>query len=168
VARPPETSLFGFKVIGALKVMSGLLFLVVGTGIFRLVNRDVDDTLEHIATIIKLDPENHFIHSAISRAAGIKPSQLRAIGVGTFFYAILHLIEGTGLLMQRDWAGYLTVIATASLIPVEVYEIAKKVSAVRIAVLIFNILILIYIIVKLRQERRALAAHRDDSGALAR
>lgn len=168
MARPQGTNLFGFKVIGALKVMSGLLFLVVGTGIFRLVNRDVGDTLEHIASVIKLDPENHVIHTAINRVAGIDRAHLRAIGVGTFFYAILHLIEGIGLFMEREWAAYLTVIATGSLIPVEVYEIARKVSAVKIAVLIFNILILIYIIVKLRQERRALAAQQGDSGAIPR
>ena len=42
---------------------------------------------------------------------------------------MLEGLEGIGLLMRRLWAEYLTVIATAILLPLEVYEIVQKPGA---------------------------------------
>ena len=46
-----------------------------------------------------LDPQNHVIHSVISALTGVDRKHLRAIEAGTFFYALLHLIEGIGLIL---------------------------------------------------------------------
>ncbi len=65
------------------------------------------------------------------------------------------MIEGIGLILEYDWAGYLVVVATGSLIPFEIYEIVQKHSAVRIGILIVNIAIVIYLIVELRKHHAA-------------
>src|SRR4051812_36457867 len=110
--------------------------------------------MEHFASRLHLDPENRFVHEAIYRAAGIDRAHLEAIGVGTCFYAVLEGLEGVGLLLRRRWAEYLTVVATGLLLPLEVYEIARKPNLLRIAVLVANLGILMYLIVRLVQERR--------------
>ena len=74
--------------------------------------------------------------------------------MGTFFYALLHTIEGIGLILERDWAGYLVIVATSSLIPFEIYEIARKFTSVRIALFLLNVGIVIYLIVALRRSAR--------------
>jgi uncharacterized membrane protein (DUF2068 family) len=71
---------------------------------------------------------------------------------------VLEGAEGIGLLLRRRWAEYLTVVATALLMPLEVYEIAQKPNALRVAVLVVNFAILIYVIVKLVQTHRSRAA----------
>ncbi len=152
--RDPESSPLGFRVIGAFKLASALLLVAAGFGLLRLLNADLGATLEQFVTRLHLDPENRLVHEAASRLSGISPSQLKALSAGTFFYAILHLIEGSGLLLRRHWAGYLTIIATGSLLPLEVYEITRKLSVVRVGVLAVNLGIVIYLIVKLLQERR--------------
>jgi len=149
----------GLRLIGAYKIAGGILLAAAGFGIFRLLDKDLGEVLEHWVYRLRLDPENRFIHAAIMRVSGIDRHHLKAIGAGTFFYAALHLVEGIGLVTLRRWAEYLTVIATGSLIPVEVYEIARKVSGVRIAVLVGNAAIVAYLIFKLRQERRTHAEH---------
>jgi uncharacterized membrane protein (DUF2068 family) len=95
----------------------------------------------------------------ISRLTGLDRSRLRAIQAGTFFYAILHLIEGVGLLRGKDWAGYLVIVATSSLIPFEVYEIGKKLSPLRVLFLVLNAGIVIYLILALRKEHADRARH---------
>ena len=45
-------------------------------------------------------------------------------------------------------------VATGSLIPFEIYEIARKLSPVRIALFVVNVAIVIYLIVTLRKDRR--------------
>jgi uncharacterized membrane protein (DUF2068 family) len=145
----------GFRIIGAFKLASGLLFLAVGIGLFRLFKKDLGQSLMHAISLLRLDPENHFIHTALSWVSGLDRKHLRAIEAGTFFYAILHLIEGTGLLLRRRWAGYLTVIITGSLIPLEGYELIKKVNSAKLAVLVVNVGIVVYLVWRLRQEKRA-------------
>jgi uncharacterized membrane protein (DUF2068 family) len=145
----------GFRLIGALKLATALLLGAAGFGIFRLLNTDLGEALEHFASRLHLDPENRFVHEAIYRTAGIDRAHLKAIGAGTFFYAALEGLEGVGLLLRRRWAEYLTVVATGLLLPLEVYEIARKPSPLRIAVFVANLGILVYLIVRLVQERRS-------------
>jgi uncharacterized membrane protein (DUF2068 family) len=64
----------------------------------------------------------------------------------------LHAIEGIGLIRGRDWAGYLVIGATSSLIPFEIYEIARKHSLLRISLLILNVGIVAYLVFTIRQE----------------
>lgn len=148
----------GFRIIGALKLATALLLGAAGFGIFRLLDKDLGDVLEHFASRLHLDPENRIVQEVVSRVSGIDRAQLKALGAGTFFYAMLELVEGVGLLLRRHWAEYLTVIATALLLPPEVYEIVRKVNALRIVVLLANLAILVYLIVKL-WERRMQADH---------
>ena len=63
-------------------------------------------------------------------------------------------IEGIGLILGYHWAGYLVVVATSSLIPFEIYEIARKFSPIRVALFVLNVAIVIYLIVTLRKDRR--------------
>jgi uncharacterized membrane protein (DUF2068 family) len=144
----------GFVIIGVSKLATALMLAAAGFGIFRLMNQDIGEVLQHFATRLHLDPENRVIQEAVSRVSGIDRSQLKALGVGTFFYAILESVEGIGLILKKHWAEYLTVVATALLLPPEIYEIIRKVSALRVAVLLVNVAILIYLIVKLWQGRK--------------
>jgi uncharacterized membrane protein (DUF2068 family) len=150
---------YGFRVIGTLKLLSGLIALVVGLGTSRFLRHDPGPKLERVVTHLGLDPQNRFIHDLISHVTGIDPTHLRALEVGTFFYALLHLIEGIGLILERDWAGYLVVIATSSLVPFELYEMKQKFTPVRFAFFVLNVGIVIYLIGVLRKERRERLRH---------
>jgi uncharacterized membrane protein (DUF2068 family) len=152
--RFPGSGYFGFKVIGALKLISGAVALAAGIGILHYLDRGQGQGLEPFVTHLGLDPQNHIIHTVISRLTGIDRVHLLTIEAGTFFYALLHLIEGIGLILEHDWAGYLVIVATSSLIPFEIYEIAKKLSLPRIALLVLNIAIVLYLIATLRAEHQ--------------
>jgi uncharacterized membrane protein (DUF2068 family) len=154
----PRQSAFGFRLIGASKLATALALGAAGFGIFRLLNKDLGEVIERFVLRLHLDPENRIIQETVAKIGGIDRSHLKAIGVGTFFYSALELVEGVGLIFLRPWAEYLTIVATALLLPPEIYEIAHKVSAIRVAVLVVNLAILVYLIVKIRQKRRSEAA----------
>ena len=105
---------YGFKVIGTLKLISGALAVAVGIGVVRFLDHDPGPRAERVVIHLGLDPHNHVIHSLISRLTGIDRAHLHALRVGTFCYALLHLVEGIGLILGRDWAGYLVIAATGS------------------------------------------------------
>jgi uncharacterized membrane protein (DUF2068 family) len=154
----------GFRVIGALKLTGGLLTFAAWLGMFRLFRDGVTDDLEWAIRHLRLDPDNRYFHKAIDWVSGLDRKHLRAIEAGTFFYAVLHIVEGAGLIFGRDWAGYLTIIATSALIPFEVYEIMRKVNPIKILVLGVNLGFVIYLAVKLRQEHRDRLAQRKAFG----
>jgi uncharacterized membrane protein (DUF2068 family) len=157
----------GFRIIGGFKILSSLALFGAGIGVFRLMRSDVAETLEDLAQTWRLDPNSRYIDSVISWASNIDRKQLKAIGFGTFFYALLHAVEGVGLVLERRWAGYLTVIATGSLIPFEIWEVYKKVSPIRLSVLSINVAILVYLIWKLIQEHRAYAREDEATASAA-
>ena len=144
----------GLKIIGVLKLISGATALLVGVGVFRFLGHDPGPHAERIITHLGLDPNNHIIHEAISRITGIDRAHLRALEIGTFFYAGLHTVEGIGLILGYHWAEYLVIVATGSLIPFEIYEIARKFTLVRVALFVVNVAIVIYLILTLRKDRR--------------
>jgi uncharacterized membrane protein (DUF2068 family) len=153
----------GFRIIGGFKILGSLALFAAGIGVFRLMRSDVAETLENLAETWRLDPNSRYIDSFISWAGNIDHKHLKAIGFGTFFYAALYAVEGLGLVFERRWAGYLTVIATGSLIPLEVWEVYKKTTPTRLSVLAINVAILVYLVWKLVQEHRAYA--REDAAS---
>lgn len=152
---PEPNEPLGFRIIGGFKLLGGLLCLSAGVGLFRLLKRDVGEGLENAVALMRLDPHSHYLHSAISWISGVPRGRLKAVGFGTFFYAALYLIEGTGLVLRRRWAGYLTVVATGSLIPLEAYEVVKKINTIKVIVLVLNVAIVVYLVWKLFEERKA-------------
>ncbi len=154
MTHPPRPRHAGLKVIGVLKLISGVTALAVGIGVFRFLGHDPGPQAERIITHLGLDPHNHLIHEAVSRITGIDRTHLRALEFGTFFYAALHTVEGLGLILGYHWAEYLVIVATGSLIPFEIYEIARKFTAIRIVLFVLNVAIVIYLIITLRKDRR--------------
>ena len=67
------------------------------------------------------------------------------------FYSALFLSEGIGLLLRKRWAEYFTVIVTGSLILLELYEIARRPTGVRVAVSLLNVSIVWYLARGLRR-----------------
>jgi uncharacterized membrane protein (DUF2068 family) len=66
----------------------------------------------------------------------------------------LLLTEGVGLWLKKRWAEYFTIIVTCSLIPLELYEIEKRVTFTRIAVLLVNMAIVWYLFAQLRKGHK--------------
>src|SRR5450631_2410991 len=87
----------GYRIIGAFKLASALMLGSAGFGIFRLINKDLGDLLEHFFIRHHPDPENQVVHSVMGRLSGIDRDHLKAIGAGTLFYALLESVEGVSL-----------------------------------------------------------------------
>ena len=138
--------------IALFKLIKGSLLLGVGIGALKLLHRDVAQTVAHWVDILRVDPDNRLIHKLLSRLLSVTPAQLRAASAGTFVYAGLLLTEGLGLLFRKRWAEYFTIVTTAGLIPIEVYELSRRVTAAKVAVLFVNVAIVAYLVRRVRKS----------------
>jgi uncharacterized membrane protein (DUF2068 family) len=72
--------------------------------------------------------------------------RLDLIGLVLAVYALVEGVEAVGLWMQKRWAEYLTLIVTASLLPLEIYELAKGFSPLKVIAFVVNVAIVLYLL----------------------
>lgn len=147
--------MFGVRLIGTARVLSGLVLLGLGTAFFSHLDFNLAEWIAHASALLHLAPGTRIVHEAVAAASGLHARHFRILGLVAYAYAILHLIEGIGLILERRWAGRLTVLATGALIPLEVYELVRRVNLVRIAVVVANTAMVGYLIMKLRRDKKA-------------
>jgi uncharacterized membrane protein (DUF2068 family) len=146
-------------VIGTFKILEGLLFVLLGLGVIRLLHRDIGDMLLRAAMALRLDTESRFVNFLLDEVQLLTPHKMRLISVGIFLKAGLDFVEGIGLALEKTWAEWLTIGLTASFLPWEIFEIAKHFTWVKVGITLLNVLVLIYLVwvqrLRLRAHRRA-------------
>ena len=132
--------------IAAFKLAQALLFAAVGVGALRMLHKDVGDELQRLVDHLRFNTEPRFINFLLENADIIDDRMLRRIGAAVFIYAGLDLVEGIGLYLEKAWAEYLTLAITASLLPWELFEVFRRVTAIRVGLLTVNTLVVIYLL----------------------
>lgn len=94
----------------------------------------------------------------------ISEHTLLLIALALTAYAAVELLEGVGLWLLKRWGEYFAVVATASFIPFEVYELAHRFTALKVVALVLNVAVVVYIIAakRLFGVRGGAAAHAEE------
>src|ERR1700716_1322619 len=143
------------RVIAVFKLLKAVLMIAVGVGALKLLHKVVASILDHWVAMLGLDTGNQYIDRALEKAANLSPNKIKGLGIVSFIYAGLFLTEGIGLWLVKRWAEWFTVIITSSLVPVEVYEIYRRPTPIKILVIIINIAVVGYLLYRIRSERPA-------------
>lgn len=150
--------------IGIFKLVQAALFILLGIGAIRLLHKDLMRVAEHFILAMRFNPEGRFVNLILERVAMIDLRRLRQISAVIFAIAGLDIVEGTGLVLEQAWAEFVTLILTASFLPLEVFEILRHDTWIRVALAVINLAVVVYLLyyVKLRiQERRLRRAGRN-------
>ena len=158
-SRPKQKGTLLLLAIALFKLVKGAALIAAGVAAQKLMHaNDVPTTIYHWLDLLRLDPENRAVRMVIRPLLEISPGELKVARFGTFAYAALLLTEGVGLCLRKKWAEYFTIIATSGLIPLELYELARGVTAAKIWVLVVNVVIVAYLVWFIRRNRHAEAA----------
>ena len=149
----------GLLAIGLFKLAKAIFFFCVGVGAIHLLHKDLEDEVMRLALRFKFDPESRIVSLLLAKVDLIDAHRLRQISVGTFGYSALALTEGVGLLLEKVWAEYLTLILTISFLPWELYELARKPDWFRLSLLLINLAVLWYLVWLLRRKKMLGAAN---------
>jgi uncharacterized membrane protein (DUF2068 family) len=153
----PHSGSVALGLIGGFKLTKGVLLLIVALGAHHLLHKDVAEVVGGWLAHLHVDPDNRHLDRALGMLLSVDDRKLRQISAGTFFYAALLTTEGVGLLLRQRWAEYFTIIVTGSFIPLELYELARRVTVTRLILLGVNIAIVWYLVVALRRHGRGMA-----------
>ena len=138
------------RLIALFKLVKALLLIAVGVGALSL--RHHDGALAGWVHALVFDPHGKLFHEAVEKISGLDTRQLAGIAVGSMVYAAVFLVEGVGLMLRRGWAEVLTTVITISFLPLEIYELLKHESWMKICVILINALIVVYLVRRLRRE----------------
>jgi len=144
----------GLMAIAALKFVNGIGLLAIGLGALHYLHGDIEKDFAHWMELLRADPHNRYLLWLVEKLSNVDDHRLRQLSVGTFFYSALFLVEGTGLALAKRWAEYLTIVTTASLMPLEMYEIYIHPTWPRVVVLVVNIVVVGYLVRELRRTKR--------------
>jgi uncharacterized membrane protein (DUF2068 family) len=144
----------GLMAIAALKFVNGFGLLAIGLGALHYLHGDIEKDVAHWMEWVRADPHNRYLLWLLEKLSNVDEHRLRQLSVGTFFYSALFLCEGTGLALAKRWAEYLTIVTTASLMPLEMYEIYVHPTWPRAVVLVVNFVVVAYLVQELRRTRR--------------
>jgi len=137
--------------IAAFKLLKGLALLAVGIAVHMLANKNLVAEAQHWVDLFRVDPHNHYLHLLLEKLTNVDAHKFHALSVGTFVYSALFLTEATGLFLRKRWAELLTVISTAGLIPLELYELFHKPTFTRGLLLLVNLAVVAYLIFEIRR-----------------
>jgi len=152
VARKSAESSTVLLLIGTFKILKALTLIAIGVGALKLLHKDLVATVMHWTDVLRVDPDNRFVHRALAGIFRITPKQLKELSVGTFLYAGLFATEGIGLLLRKRWAEYFTIVTTGALIPLEIYEMFRHFTMTKLLVTVVNLLIVWYLAERVRHR----------------
>ncbi|BFI95305.1 MAG: hypothetical protein RSP_08150 [Rhodanobacter sp.] len=150
----------GLRVIAIYEVVKTLCLVLVAVAAFHLDHEQNFQHLVHWLEHLPLTGSNALRWRLVGALQDFGPSRFVAVGMVALGYAVLFGIEGVGLLMGKYWAEWFTVIATGSLIPIELYEILRHFGWLKFAALVGNVAIVVYLVrvaLQTRAERKGAA-----------
>jgi uncharacterized membrane protein (DUF2068 family) len=143
----------GLLAIACFKLVKAVALYALGLGAFRLLDHHTVEHLTNWLLHFSLTTGQRFVDHLVDTLTTLTRRRTAAIGLGAIAYGSLFAVEGIGLWKGKRWAEYLTVIATSSLIPFEVYELARRITLVRVLALAINAAAVIYLVYRLRHPR---------------
>lgn len=145
-----DTALFA---IALFKWTKGLLLLALMFGAISLFHKDVQSHVESWINACRIDPENRYIAAGLAKLNLVHTRELKQLSFLSAFYAVIFLTEGTGLAFRQRWAEYLTIIATGLLVPVEIYELCRTPSMMKVLLLAGNVAIVAFLVYLVRSKK---------------
>jgi uncharacterized membrane protein (DUF2068 family) len=131
--------------IVAFKAFKSLALIALGVILLAARHADPAHVLTRVALAVHLPLTSSVFEDALRFASSLTVSNEEALAITAFGFAALMGTEGVGLSLRKPWARWFTVIATGSLVPIEVYEILRELDPVRVLILIANVAIVVYL-----------------------
>ncbi len=151
--------LFILRFLAVERLLRGLLVVVAAWAVWKFSNSQdsmrqlFDDNLSVFKPVtdhFHWDLEHSPVVDTIRKTFDYEHKTLVIVALALLLYALIEIVEAVGLWRGRRWAEYLTVVATAAFLPLEVYELTEHVSVLKIGTLVLNIIAVLWILLSKR------------------
>jgi uncharacterized membrane protein (DUF2068 family) len=99
---------------------------------------------------IGFDIDHSKLVGLISRALTLSNGSIRLLAGGLAVYAVIEVIEGTGLWLAKRWGEYFAMVATSIFLPYEIYDLTTKITVTRVLFFLINLALVLYLVLTKR------------------
>jgi len=140
------------KLIALFRWSKAVVLVAAAFGAARLLHPGAAQRIARWAMQLPFAAQHRFVSEAIAKITHLDTTKVAWIVAGLLAYAALFALEGLGLWLEKRWGEWLTIVATTSFIPFELYELVRRATAVRGAFLAANVAIVIYLVWRIRRN----------------
>jgi uncharacterized membrane protein (DUF2068 family) len=146
--------------IAGFRLAKAVVLVAAALGALRLLDHEAAARAHEWLEALPFVAHHPAVDRAASTVTGASHAYLEIAAAVGLAYAVLFTVEGVGLWRQRVWAEYLTIVATTSFIPFEVYELTRRFTPIRLGALVLNVAIVGYLVARRLHARRRARVHR--------
>jgi uncharacterized membrane protein (DUF2068 family) len=136
----------GIRLVALLEAAKGAVVIIAGFGLMALIHRDVQAVAEDVVRHLHINPARHFPHIFLDAAAAASDARLWAMALAAMLYAVIRFAEAYGLWREQAWAEWFGIISGALYLPLEVYELTVRISAIKVSILLVNLVVVGWLI----------------------
>lgn len=82
----------------------------------------------------------------LQHALTLSTRTLTLLAIGIAVYALIELIEATGLWLAKRWGEYFAMVATSLGLPLEIYDLSRKFAVTALVLLLINLALVLYLV----------------------
>jgi uncharacterized membrane protein (DUF2068 family) len=145
---------YGLRTVGVFEALKGAAIIALCMVLLSLLHKDLNTVVDHLTRLLRLNPDSRvadWFYDLADRTTG--RGIWTAVSVG-LAYSLCRFVEGYGLWNERRWAEWFAVISGAIYVPFELFALIDHPHWIRLAILIGNILVVLYILRILIENRR--------------
>src|SRR5215469_6147497 len=141
------------------RFLRAIIFAVVAVGLWRYrysrnsIEQAFDRELPVIRDLLRqlgFNIDHSKFVGLLQHALTLSNGSLALLTAGAAGYAVLEAVEGTGLWLARRWGEYFAMIATSLGLPLEIYDLTRKVTATALVLFAINLTLVLYLVITKR------------------
>lgn len=150
-----QSTASGVRWVALFEAGKGAIVILAGLGLFSLIHHNLQNIAEQIAAQLHFNPAKHTTRIFIEAASHLDDARLAMLAILSFIYSSLRFIEAYGLWYGRRWAEWFAAISGVVYLPMEIMELTRGFSGLKLSILIINLIIVIYMVYVLASKRTA-------------
>jgi uncharacterized membrane protein (DUF2068 family) len=147
------------RVFAVERFLRALVFLGLAYGLwrFKYARHSIDAEFDRERPIARelflqlgYNINNSKLVGLIQHALTLSSRSITLLAAGLVAYAIVEVVEATGLWLSRRWGEYFAMVATSVGLPLEIYDLARKVTPTTLIFFAVNLALVVYLVMTKR------------------
>jgi uncharacterized membrane protein (DUF2068 family) len=142
----------GIRAIAVFEAAKGMLVLLAGLAIFSLFHKNVQLVAEQLLEQGHFNPAKQYPRIFIDAATNLTDSRIRMLAILALLYSSVRFVEAYGLWFEKRWAEWFALLSGGVYLPIELYELAKGFTWLKISLVVINLIIVLYLALLLKRN----------------
>jgi uncharacterized membrane protein (DUF2068 family) len=129
------------RAVALFEALKGALALLAAGGLFYFIPRDLRHIALELVGRLHLNAGKSYPDVFLRIVEDATNPQLWLIACLVLAYAAVRFTEAYGLWFERAWGEWVAAVSGAIYVPLELYELSRRVTWVRVSALLLNVAI---------------------------